>query len=288
MAGTVNHVHPQSGTHETSPESTDLAKPAMNTQSDLLVERNGPVLRVTFNRPHTLNAFTPQMLTTASEVVETAGDDPDMRVVVITGAGRAFSSGADLSARADPDYQGGPAILEGVNRLVRVLRTVPKPVVAAVNGPAAGGGCSVSLAADFIVARESAYFLLAFANVGLMPDGGATALVPAAIGRARATRMAMLAERITAPLAVEWGLITQAVPDDAFDSSVDRLTTRLAQGATAAYAETKRAFNAAILSQLDQAFALETAGQSVLTGTADFAEGLAAFLHRRAPEFSGH
>ncbi|MET8516756.1 enoyl-CoA hydratase-related protein [Streptomyces sp. NPDC005077] len=260
----------------------------MSTPSDLIVERNGPVMRVTFNRPDSLNAFTPQMLTTATQAVEAAGDDRDVRVVVVTGAGRAFSSGADLSARADPEYQGGPATIKGVNGLVRALRTVPKPVVAAVNGPAAGGGCSVSLAADFIVARESAYFLLAFANVGLMPDGGATALVPAAIGRVRATRMAMLAERIPAPLAVEWGLITQAVPDDSLDSCVDLLTTRLAKGPTAAYAQTKHAFSAATIAQLDQAFAVETAGQSLLTGTADFAEGLAAFTQKRTPDFSGN
>jgi enoyl-CoA hydratase/carnithine racemase len=287
MASPVSHAVPHPGAHGASPESAGPGRQATDSRSQLLVERDGPVLRVTFNRPDTLNALTPQMLTAASQAIEAAGDDPDVRVIVITGAGRAFSSGADLSARADPGYQGGPATIEGVNRLVRALRTVTKPVVAAVNGPAAGGGCSVSLAADFIVARESAYFLLAFANVGLMPDGGATALVPAAIGRARATRMAMLAERIPAPLAVEWGLITQVAPDDAFDSSVDLLVTRLAKGPTAAYAQTKRAFNAATISQLDQAFAVEAAGQSVLTGTADFAEGLAAFVQKRAPDFSG-
>jgi enoyl-CoA hydratase len=259
----------------------------VSTPSDLLVERIDAALHVTFNRPHALNALTTPLLTSAADVIEASGNDPDVRVVVITGAGRAFSSGADLSLRADPNYTGGPDTIEAVNRLVRVLRTVPKPVVAAVNGPAVGGGCSLALAADFTMARESAYFLLSFANIGLMPDAGATAIVPAAIGRPRATRMAMLAERIPAPLAVDWGLITHAVPDDDFDSEVQRLTAQLANGPTAAYAKIKHAFNATTLAQLEQALAIERAAQSALTDTADFAEGIAAFLQKRAPNFSG-
>ncbi|MEZ0075379.1 enoyl-CoA hydratase [Planotetraspora sp. GP83] len=259
----------------------------MSIRSDLLVERLDPVLRVTFNRPDTLNALTPEMLHAAADAVEAGGGDPDLRAVVITGAGRAFSSGADLSVRADPSYKGGSGTLDGVNRLVRALREVPKPVLAAVNGPAVGGGCSVALAADVILARESAYFLLAFANVGLMPDGGASVLVPNAIGRARAARIAMLAERVPAPLAADWGLITHVVPDETFDSEVEQLAARLAQGPTVAYAQTKHALNAATLGQLEQAFAIEMAGQTMLTGTADFAEGVAAFLQKRKPGFSG-
>ncbi|MGW6961595.1 enoyl-CoA hydratase [Streptomyces chartreusis] len=259
----------------------------MNTRPDLLIERAAPVLRVTFNRPDVLNALTPEMLDTAVKAVEAASEDPELRALVITGAGRAFSSGADLSPRADPSYEGGPDILDGVNRLVRALREVPKPVLAAVNGPAVGGGCSIALAADVILARESAYFLLSFVRVGLMPDGGASALIPLAIGRARAARMAMLAERIPAPLAEDWGLITHAVPDETFDSQVELLTTRLAQGPTLAYAQTKRALNATDLGQLEQAFTTEVAGQTALKRTADFTEGVEAFLQKREPNFSG-
>lgn len=259
----------------------------MSTASDLLVECVDAALQVTFNRPRTLNALTAELLDSAAAVIEAAGGDPGVRVVVITGAGRAFSSGADLAVRADPTFTKGPETVVAVNRLVRVLRTVPRPVVAAVNGPAVGGGCAVALAADFTLARESAYFLLSSADIGLMPDAGATALVPSAIGRARASRMAMLAERIPAPLAVEWGLIMGAIPDEDFDSEVQRLTARLANGPTVAYAHTKQALNATTLAQLEQAFAIERAGQSMLTRTADFAEGLAAFVQKRAAKFSG-
>jgi enoyl-CoA hydratase/carnithine racemase len=259
----------------------------MSTPSDLLVEHVDAALHVTFNRPHTLNALTAPLLRSAAEAVEAAGDDPAVRVIVVTGAGRAFSSGADLAMRADPSFTGGPDTIEAVNRLVRALRSVPKPVVAAVNGPAVGGGCSLALAADFTIARESAYFLLSFADIGLMPDAGATALVPAAIGRVRATRMAMLAERIPAPLAVEWGLIMRAIPDADFDAEVRGLTARLASGPTVAYARIKGALNATTLALLDEALATERAGQSALTRTADFAEGLAAFVQKRAPDFTG-
>jgi enoyl-CoA hydratase len=259
----------------------------VTTSKDLLAEHLDGVLWLTFNRPHTLNALTTQLLDSAAEAVEAAGDDPVVRAIVITGAGRGFSSGADLSVRADPDFAGGAETVEAVIRFVRLLRTVPKPVVAAVNGPAVGGGCSVALAADVTLARESAYFQLSFANIGLMPDAGATALVPAAVGRARATRMAMLAERIPSPLAEEWGLITAAVPDEDFDVELRRLTARLARGPTSAYAHIKRALNELTLPLLEQAFAIERAGQSTLTTSADFTEGLAAFMEKRTPAFSG-
>jgi enoyl-CoA hydratase/carnithine racemase len=235
----------------------------VSTQSELLVDRVDTALHVTFNRPHTLNALTTRLLSAAAEVIEASGHDPRVRVVVMTGAGRAFSSGADLSMRADPHYTGGPDTVDAVNRLVRAVRAVPKPVVAAVNGLAVGGGCSLALAADFTLARQSAYFLLSFATLGLMPDAGATVLVPTAVGRTRATRMAMLAERIPASIAAEWGLITQAIPDEDFDSEVQTLIDRLANGPTAAYGQIKQAFNATALAQLDQALEIERSAHSV-------------------------
>ncbi|MFD5128895.1 enoyl-CoA hydratase [Streptomyces olindensis] len=249
----------------------------------ILVEYDGPVLRITFDRPERLNALTTEMLTLAADAVETAGKGTGVRVVVLAGAGRAFSAGADLGGKTLP----GVDTIDAANRLTLALREIPQPVLAAVGGPAVGVGCSLALAADVTVARASTYFLLAFVQVGLMPDGGATALLPSAIGRARATRMAMLAERVPAPLAAEWGLITHSVPDDTFDDEVERLTRQLAGGPTAAFARTKHALNASSLPQLRSALAVEREGQADLFTTADFAEGVAAFREKRDPEFSG-
>ncbi|CQR65580.1 enoyl-CoA hydratase [Streptomyces leeuwenhoekii] len=252
----------------------------------ILVKHDGYVLRITFNRPERLNAFTTGMLTLAAEAVEAAGEDPGVRAVVLAGAGRAFSAGADLAGGETGELPGTDTI-DAANRLILALRRTPQPVLAAVGGPAVGVGCSVALAADVTVAQESAYFLLAFADVGLMPDGGATLLVPAAVGRARAVRMALLTERVPAALAADWGLITHVVPDDAFDNEVERLTRRLAHGPTQAFARTKHALNASSLPRLEDTLAVERRGQAQLFTTADFAEGVTSFREKRRPEFSG-
>ncbi|TDV37771.1 enoyl-CoA hydratase-related protein [Actinophytocola oryzae] len=248
--------------------------------------QTGAVLRITWNRPDALNALTGEMLAHAATAIEHEAQDRAARVIVLAGAGRAFSSGADLH-QVNPDQSPDTETVEAANRLIRAIRTVPVPVVAAVRGAAAGVGCSIALAADLTVAAESAYFLLAFTGVGLMPDGGATAFVPASIGRARATRMAMLAERIDAGTAEDWGLISAAVPDDRFDEKVDALVERLSSGPTAAYAQIKRALDATSLGGLESALEAERAGQLALFGTRDFAEGAAAFLGKRAPRFVG-
>lgn len=246
----------------------------------VLVEDADSVRTITWNDPERLNGMTGEMLVAATEAVENAPDGT--RVIVFAGAGRAFTTGARLDGPIS-----GTEPMDRANRLIRAIVANPVPVVAAVNGPAAGFGCSVALAADITVARQSAYFLLPFTNIGLMPDGGATAVVAASIGRARASAMALLGERLPADDAASAGLIHASVADDEFDAAVDRIVTRLATGAGVAYRSTKQAIAAATLSGLDGALDRERDLQVELFGTADFVEGATAFMQKRAPKFVG-
>lgn len=249
----------------------------------LLVVREGDVLRLTFDKPDRLNALTADMIHAAADAVDAAAGD-GTRVIVLTGSGRAFSSGADVGPDgAAPGFD----TLDAANRFTLALTSSPLPVVAAVNGIAAGVGCSFALAADLTVARESAAFMLAFTKIGLMPDGGASLLVPAAVGRARTARMALLAEKVSATQAAEWGLIAEVVSDDAFDARIDQLVQQLAVGAPLALAATKRVLRAATLADLPEILAAERAGQGPLLESADFAEGIAAFQEKRPARFTG-
>lgn len=253
------------------------------TVAGLLVVRDGDALRLTFDKPDRLNALTADIIHAAADAVDAAAGD-GTRVIVLTGSGRAFSSGADVGPDgAAPGFD----TLDAANRFTLALTTSPLPVVAAVNGIAAGVGCSFALAADLTVARESAAFMLAFTKIGLMPDGGASLLVPAAVGRARAARMALLAEKVSATQAAEWGLIAEVVADDAFDARIDQLVAQLAAGAPLAYAATKRVLRAATLAGLPAILEAERAGQGPLLESADFAEGIAAFQEKRPARFTG-
>lgn len=252
------------------------------------VERAGAVTTVRFARPDALNALDIPALDAAADALEQAAADPAVRVVVLAGEGRAFCVGADIAGMEPGDGDGAvDRSLAAVHRVITSVAEAPKPVVAVVHGPAAGVGASFALACDLVVAAESAYFLLAFANIGLMPDGGATALVAAAVGRARAMRMALLAERLPAPTAFEWGLVSHVVADDALDATVADLVAKLAAGPTGSYARTKAAVRAAALGQLQDALIRERTGQGELVATADFAEGVAAFRERRPARFTG-
>lgn len=239
-----------------------------------------------FNRPEVLNALTDAMAADLARLVEEATAREDVRVVVLRGTGAAFSTGADLSG-ADAHERFDVRALDAANRIVRAITHLDKPVVAAVNGVAAGVGCSAALAADLVVAAESASFLLAFTRIGLMPDGGATTTVAASVGRARAMRLALLAEPLGAREAHEAGLVSHVVPDDELDAEVATLVRRLVAGPPLAFAATKRAVNAATLHQLEGALDRERSGQSVLLRTADVAEGMRAFGERRRPVFRG-
>jgi 2-(1,2-epoxy-1,2-dihydrophenyl)acetyl-CoA isomerase len=257
----------------------------------IAVERRGAELRLTLDRPETMNAWNIRFGEELKAALEQAADDDGVRVVVLTGAGRGFSSGADLrqgfqqTEAGHPDV--GTPLRELYHPLITQVRMMPKPVLAAVNGPAVGIGCSLALAADLIVARESAYFLLAFINIGLVPDGGSSMLLPERIGMARATEMAMLGERVPAPQALEWGLVNRVVGDDAFDAEVDALAARLAAGPTKAYAGVKRQLNAWMFARMQEQFELETQLQEQAAASGDFVAGVTGFLQKKAPEFKG-
>ena len=255
-------------------------------------EQTGGVGRLTLNRPETLNAWTPQLGIELRTIIERDAADEAVRAVLITGAGRGFSSGADLKAGFDPAPDDGmPDVYKELHDVyhpaIAGLRRLEKPVVAAVNGPAVGIGCSLALACDLIMAAESAYFGLAFVNIGLMPDGGSTAFVPPAVGRARAFQMALLGERIRAPQALEWGLVNWVHPDDRRMPEAEALVERLAAGPTRSYAASKRALNRFIYGDLDAQLDLEAELQHALGRTKDFIEGTAAFVEKRAPAFTG-
>jgi 2-(1,2-epoxy-1,2-dihydrophenyl)acetyl-CoA isomerase len=254
-------------------------------------EPSGTVGRLTLNRPATLNAWTVEFGRELRQVLEHEAAQETVRAVLLTGAGRGFSSGADLKAGFHPAEDGMPDIRSELNDIyhpvIKAVRQLPKPVVAAVNGPAVGIGCSLALACDLVMAAESAYFGLAFVNVGLMPDGGSTAFVPPAVGKARAFQMALLGERIPAPQALEWGLVNWVHPDDRLMAEADVLVERLAAGPTRSYASSKQALNRFIYGDLDSQLELEAELQHALGRSRDFIEGAAAFVEKRQPAYSG-
>lgn len=256
---------------------------------DLDVSLDGHLLSVTLNRPDSLNSLTEAMMSTFADVLERAAADPAVKAVVLRGAGRGFCSGAGISAedqRAKSVSGAIDGLLIEANRAVRSIVALPKPVVAVVQGPCAGVGVSLALASDLVLASEKAFFLLAFTKIGLMPDGGATALVAAAAGRIRAMRMALLAERLTAAEACEYGLVSSVHPADELDAAADAVIAKLLAGPAVALAKTKQAINAATLTELDGALDRESEGQRMLLVSHDFREGTKAFQQRRKPTFT--
>jgi 2-(1,2-epoxy-1,2-dihydrophenyl)acetyl-CoA isomerase len=255
------------------------------------VTKDGSAARILLNRPEALNAWNEQFGRDLLDAVRSLGEDDAVRAVLITGAGRGFSSGADLKEQRGSGEDGLPdlsgRLKEIYHPIITGLREMPKPVVAAVNGPAVGIGCSLALAADLIVAAESAYFLLAFVNIGLVPDGGSTAFIPARIGYARAAEMAMLGERVPAAQALDWGLVNQVVPDDELEATSTALLERLANGPTRSYAGSKLLLNRRVYADLAGQLEAEADAQKGQGQSKDFIEGVIAFVEKRPPAFTG-
>jgi len=251
---------------------------------------DGGVARITLNRPDALNAWTHALGQDLRSALDHAAESAEVRAIVLTGAGRAFSSGADLKGGVVGE-DGTPDVLtplrEIYNPLILQVRTIPKPVVAAVNGPAVGIGCSLALAADLIVAAESAYFLLAFVNIGLGLDGGASAFLPARVGQARAFELAYLGERLPAARALDWGLVNRVVPDAELETEVGSLADKLAAGPPRAYASIKQTINDQLYPRIAQQLDDEAVLQQERARSQDFMEGMLAFMEKRPATFTG-
>jgi 2-(1,2-epoxy-1,2-dihydrophenyl)acetyl-CoA isomerase len=262
------------------------------SEAPVLWELADGVGRVTLNRPDVLNAWNLDFGRELRHVLTEQAAAPEVRAVLLTGAGRAFSSGADLKTGFEPHPDDDrPDVRKRLDEVYHPLivgvRRLEKPVVAAVNGPAVGIGCSLALACDLVLAAESAYFLLAFVNIGLMPDGGSTLFVPARAGKARAFEMAMLGERVPAEKALDWGLVNAVHPDGRLLEEAEALTARLAAGPTRSYAGSKRALNRMLYPDLDGQLDLEAEIQHELARTDDFVEGVGAFIEKRSAAFAG-
>lgn len=246
------------------------------------------VLAITLNRPDVLNAFNRKMTDELQDAFKKAERDPAVRCIVLTGAGRAFSSGEDLKSRsAEGDSDFGSTLRQRYNPLVSKMRNIEKPVLGSINGVAAGAGCSIALACDLRIASEKARFMEVFVRVGLVPDSGSSFLLPRLVGLGRALEMAFLGDEMGADEALRTGLVNRVVPAEELESATRELALRLARSPTKAIGLAKRAINRALTMDLDQALDYEVYGQETAGASDDHKEGIAAFLEKRTPNFTG-
>lgn len=258
----------------------------------VLLQREGALAVLTLNRPDRLNAIDWTLARALLRAVQAAMADDGVRAVLLTGAGRGFCAGADLSDiyaanRASETFDPGVLLRDAINPTLLAMAEGPKPVVCAVNGPAAGAGCGLALAADIVLAGRSASFLQAFVRIGAVPDAGASWLLPRLVGRSRATAMMMLGDKFSAEIAADWGLITATCDDLALMTTARDVALRLAAAPPFTLATVKRMMRASCANDLAQQLDLEAELQAKAFLTADFTEGAAAFVERRTPTFHG-
>jgi 2-(1,2-epoxy-1,2-dihydrophenyl)acetyl-CoA isomerase len=254
----------------------------------LRVEVDGPVATITLDRPEALNALTVPVKVALREALESIAVDRSVRAVILTGAGRAFCAGQDLAEREQPDA--APLeieVRERYNPIIRALRSMGQPVIAAVNGVAAGAGASLAFACDLRIAAEEARFVLAFGRIGLVPDSGATWFLPRIVGPAKAAELALVGDAVDAAEALRLGLVSRVVPGDRLMAETRAIADRLAEGAPLALSLTKEALQRSLTIGLDQALEGEAKLQGIAGASADHAEGLAAFREKRSPRFTG-
>lgn len=271
--------------------SVTLAPTISMDYQHLLVQRRDGVMVITLNRPDVLNSFNRRMADELVAALRDAADDAAVRAVLLTGSGRGFCAGQDLAAvlpaEGEPAPDLGNVVHDQYNPIIRAIRTLEKPVVCAVNGIAAGAGANLAFACDIVVASEDAAFIQSFARVGLIPDSGGTFILPRIVGLQRAAALTMLGEKLPAMRAKEWGLVYDVVPHAVIGDTTFDLARRLADLPTRGLGLTKRGFNAAFANDLDAQLTLEEELQREAGRTADHAEGVRAFVQKRAPHFQG-
>lgn len=260
-------------------------------EEEIVIEARQGWLRLVLNRPNKLNSLTTSMLKTLHAVFVNAAKDSTVRAILLTGNGRAFCAGQDLSDRTvssqnGADFDLGESLLTHYNPLIRAIRDIPKPVVCAVNGVAAGAGANIALACDIVIAKDSASFIQAFSRIGLVPDSGGTWFLPRLAGGGRAAALAMLADQVPAKRAAEWGMIWCVTADDEFAQASEEIVQRLADGSTIANAAIKSLLNQSSNNSLEEQLQAESEQQRRCGRATDYQEGVAAFMEKRTPNFS--